>query len=283
VEEGKISLDDPASKYLRYLTGTKAKITIRQLFSHTSGFAGEIPAMRDMKLTMKDAAYRISTEPLVYPSGMNFAYGGASMQLGGRILEIVGGKPFEQLFQERIAQPLGMRNTSFYGLGKTQNPLLAGGAKSTAREYMRFLQMLQNKGMWYSRHPRRILSESSIAAMHSNQAGFVPILRRLQSTSANLTLTSELANYGLGIWRVSPTPTPSEDMIEVSSQGRFGFSPWLDARRNLVGILATYTPQARMQATYKRIKQALREIIPPAFPPLTLQKVQPLSGLEKKR
>ncbi len=289
VDEGKLALRDPASKYLQYLVGTKAGITVQQLFAHTSGYAGEIAVMRDMKIPMKDAAYRISTERLQYTPGTRFAYGGASMQLGGRILEIVGEKSFEELFQERLAQPLGMVHTSFYGLGKTQNPLLAGGAKSSAREYARFLQMLMNKGVWQG---KRILSETAITEMHSNQAGRVPVLRRLQSTSATLTQTSEIANYGLGVWRVcaslptgistafsspnstqsSPTLVPTlappqttsatVELIELNSQGRFGFSPWIDVRRNVIGVFSTYTPQDKMQATYKRMKQLLRDIIP---------------------
>jgi CubicO group peptidase (beta-lactamase class C family) len=280
VDEGSLSLNDPIGKYLRYLYGTKATITIKQLFSHTSGFAGEIATMRDMKLTMKDAAYRISTERFAYPPGTSFAYGGASMQLGGRIIEIVGKKSFEELFQQRIAKPLGMVRTSFYGLGKTQNPLLGGGAQSSAREYSHFLQMLVNKGVW---NGRRILSEFSVADMHLNHAGGLPVLRRLQSTSANLTLTSEYANYGLGVWRTSPTPVPSDDIIEVSSQGRFGFSPWIDVRRNVIGVLATYTPQHKMQATFKQMKKLLREIIPPVhLPPVQTASVPHSSG-ERKR
>jgi serine-type D-Ala-D-Ala carboxypeptidase/endopeptidase len=264
VDNGTISLNDPISKHLRYLYGTKGEITIKQLFSHTSGFAGEIATMRDMKLTMKDAAYRISTERFAYPPGTGFAYGGASMQLGGRIIEIVGKKSFEELFQERIAKPLGMTHTTFYGLGKTQNPLLAGGAQSSAREYAHFLQMLVNKGVWNGKH---ILSEFSVADMHLNHAAGVPILRRLQSTSANLTLTSEYANYGLGVWRTSPTSLPSDELIEVGSQGRFGFSPWIDVKRNVIGVLATYTPQHKMQATLKQMKKLLRMIIPPVPQP----------------
>lgn len=280
VDEGKISLTEPASTYLQYLTGTKAKITIRQLFSHTSGYAGEIAAMRDMKITMRDAAYKISMEKLAYEPGTHFAYGGASMQLGGRIIEIVGEKSFEELFQERIAKPLGMVHTTFYGLGKTQNPLLAGGAKSSAREYMHFLQMLMNKGTW---NGKRILSEFSVAEIHLNHAGGVPVMRRFQATSGTLSLTSEKANYGLGVWRTSPTPTPSDDLIEVSSQGRLGFSPWIDLRRNVIGILATNTPQERMQATYKRMKQLLREIIPPLPNALAVPQSQIVSGTERKR
>jgi CubicO group peptidase (beta-lactamase class C family) len=281
VDEGVISLNDPIGKYLRYLYGTKGDITIKQLFSHTSGFVGEIAPMRDMKLTLRDAAYKISTEPLAYPPGMNFAYGGASMQLGGRILEIVGKKSFEELFQKRIAKPLRMSHTDFYGLGKTHNPLLAGGAQSSAREYAHFLQMLTNRGVW---NGRRILSESSVADMHLNHAAGVPVLRRLQSTSANLTLTSEYANYGMGVWLTSPTSVPSDEVIEVSSQGRFGFSPWIDIQRNVIGILTTYTPQRKMQATFKKMKKLIRGIIPPVhLPPTQTAFLQQRNHTEQKR
>lgn len=263
VDAHKISLSDPIGKYLRYLSGTKATITVRQLFSHTSGFAGEIPVMRNTSLTMKNAVYAICQERLKYKPGTAFAYGGASMQIGGRIVEIVGGKSWEQLFQERIARPLGMTHTTFYGLGVTENPLVAGGAKSSARDYLRFVQMIANKGVWQG---KRILSEQAIAEMMSNHAGYLPVLKQYQQTHSDLTGTGEKANYGIGVWRLCMEPIGSVpqpfDLIDISSQGRLGFTPWYDVRRNIIGILATATPLRKMNPTYRSLKKAIRETVP---------------------
>jgi CubicO group peptidase (beta-lactamase class C family) len=244
---------------------------VRQLFSHTSGFAGEIAVMRDMKLSMKNAVYAICQEPLKYKPGTAFAYGGASMQIGGRIAELVGGKSWEQLFQDRIAKPLGMANTSFYGLGVTDNPLVAGGAKSSAREYMRFLQMISNKGMWQG---RRILSEAACLEMMKNHAAGTNVLKQYQQNSATTDSIKEKADYGIGVWRVCAENNapftqmllsqvmPLHNLLELSSQGRNGFTPWYDMKRNIVGVLATKTPLRKMNPTYRALKRLLREIVP---------------------
>jgi CubicO group peptidase (beta-lactamase class C family) len=260
VDAREVSLTDGIGTYLQYLTGEKARITIRDLFTHTSGFTGEVPAMRNMKSTLKDAAYNIATsEELKYETGTAFAYGGASMQIGGRIVEIAAKKSWEVLFQERIAQPLGMKHTTFHGLGKTANPLLAGGAQSSAREYMYFLQMLVNGGILSG---RRILSENAVATLHSNHTAGLPVLKQHQTTSATLINSSESAHYGLGMWLICNDKQPHETW-ELNSQGRFGFSPWIDLRRGVCGILATRTPLRSMNPTYRRLKALLREIIPP--------------------
>lgn len=267
VDDRKLALSDSIGKYLQYLSGTKATITVRQLFSHTSGFAGEVPIMRDMKLTMKNAAYAICQERLKYKPGTAFAYGGASMQVGGRIVEIAGGKSWEKLFQERLAKPLGMTHTNFYGLGATENPLVAGSAQSSARDYARFLQMLVNKGVW---NGRRVLSESAINEMLSNQAGCVPVMKQYQQVldpaDISMNLTSEKADYGVGVWRISIEPSlmllAQSTLCELSSQGRLGFSPWIDVQRGIIGVLATQTPLRKMAPTYRTLRKLLREILP---------------------
>jgi hypothetical protein len=78
--------------------------------------------------------------------GKEFRYGGVSMQVAGRIAEIVSGKSWEELFQERIAKPLEMRQSNFSGLGQTTNPRLGGSARSSMNDYHNFLTMIFNQG-----------------------------------------------------------------------------------------------------------------------------------------
>jgi CubicO group peptidase (beta-lactamase class C family) len=256
-DEGRLALSDSVKKFLPYFTAEKAGITIKHLLSHTSGIAGEITAMRDPSLTLKAAAAAIGAQPLVYKPGSAFLYGGASMQVLGRIVEIAGGqRPFEALFQERIARPLGLIQTSFYGTGKTNNPLVGGGAKSSAREYARFLQMILDKGVW---NGKRILSEPAVAAMEQDYTEGVQVM-----TYANGVLAPkqppEKASYGLGMWRVMQPHTG--ELVELNSQGKWGFSPWIDRQRGLVGILSTKSNLKIMMPTYRRLKLLLRDIIP---------------------
>jgi CubicO group peptidase (beta-lactamase class C family) len=178
-------------------------------------------------------------------------------------VEIVGQKSWEQLFQERIAKPLGMAHTNFYGLGVTDNPLVGGGAQSSARDYARFLHMLMNKGVW---NGRRILSEAAINEMLTNQAGCVPVLKQYQQQVFDTDFTTaEKADYGVGAWRVSAESSVMmlpQNLSEVSSQGRMGFTPWIDMQRGVIGVLATYTPLRQIAPTYRSLRKLLRDIVP---------------------
>jgi CubicO group peptidase (beta-lactamase class C family) len=257
VDEGRITIYDSVKKFLPYFTGEKSGIRLKHLLSHTSGIVGEIAAMRDTSLTLKQSAAVIGARPLVYKTGTAFLYGGASMQVLGRIVEIVGGqRPFEALFQERIARPLGLVHTSFYGTGKTDNPLIGGGAKSSAREYARFLQMIADKGVW---NGKRILSETATEVMEQDHTGGVAVANYVGGMILPKQPT-EKACYGLGLWRIVQPHTG--EVMEYNSQGKWGFSPWIDVQRGVIGVLATKSNLKIMMPTYRKLKHLLREIMP---------------------
>jgi serine-type D-Ala-D-Ala carboxypeptidase/endopeptidase len=199
-------------------------------------------------------------------------YGGASMQTLGRIVEIAGGqRSWESLFQERVAAPLGLTHTGFYGLGKTANPLIGGGAQSSTREFARFLEMIAAGGVFQG---KRVLSEKAVALMIRNHAAGVPVLLATNGTVTRKQ-PPEKAEYGLGVWRVIHLETG--ELLEVNSQGKWGFSPWVDFRRNVIGILATKSTLKAIAPTYRRIKQIIRDIVPPNVSP----KSPPVSNVAK--
>ena len=151
VDEGKLKLDDPVSKFLPKFTDKKGQITIRQLLSHTSGLPGEHQAIGTFRITLRQAADQIADVPLLADPGKEFRYGGVSMQVAGAIAEIVSGKSWAELFQERIAKPVGMKNTSYGRLGLSKNPRIAGGASSTMKDYGNFLTMILAEGEFNGR------------------------------------------------------------------------------------------------------------------------------------
>jgi CubicO group peptidase (beta-lactamase class C family) len=263
VDEGKVTLDDKLSKFLPYFTGDKAAITFRQAFSHTAGFAsdsaldliqrsatGPGSCVIDRNTTMDACAREIARIPLANPPGTAFAYGQYSMQAAGRALEVATGKPFAQLFEERIAKPLGMTATRTTVLARrASNPLVAGGYIASASDYARFLAMILNGGVFEG---KRVLSAASVAEMQKDQTKGARIV------STPYQRWDPGRRYGLGEWleRVEDGTVRA-----VGSQGAFGFSPWIDHDRNLTGVFAIRGKLAEVQPYYIRLRAALERAI----------------------
>jgi CubicO group peptidase (beta-lactamase class C family) len=256
VDERKLSLDDQVSKYLPGFTEDKANITIRQLFAHTSGLPAEARCRNDKRTTLEQCISEIARMKLKAAPGQEFFYGGVSMHVGGRIAEIVSGKPWNELFVERIAAPLGMSQTDFFSYGPTKNPRPAGDARSSVNEYARFLQMILQRGNFDS---KRILSEASVLEMHKDQTGGARIAYTIYEKHAALDESLLLARYGVGMWREKTDA--SGQLLEASSQGALGFSPWIDFERNLAGVLSVRSSFSRALPDYLAVKDHIRRSV----------------------
>lgn len=133
VDEGKVSLDDPATKYIPQLdrwmvVEEKDKshvllkppvrpVTIRHLLSHTSGLTGSSElqqATGSDSTPLKVRALSSVTGPLQWQPGEKYAYGNQGMNIAARIVEIVSGVPYEEFLQKRFFNPLGMTETTFW-------------------------------------------------------------------------------------------------------------------------------------------------------------------------
>jgi CubicO group peptidase (beta-lactamase class C family) len=267
VDEGKVSLDDRLSKFLPYFTGDKASITFRQAFSHTAGFASdnvlELIAgallrrpkspggcTADRSTTLDECAREIARIPLEYKPGEAFAYGQYSMQAAGRALEVATGKPFAELFEERIARPLGMTNTRTAPPLRAKNPLIAGGYSSTAADYAKFTAMILNKGMY---NGKRVLSEAAVAEMQRDQT------RGARIASTPYRTYDPGRRYGVGEWLEC---VEGGRVCAVGSQGAFGFSPWVDLDRKIAGVFAVRGRLNEVMPAYLRLREAIARAIP---------------------
>ncbi|HEX4785914.1 MAG TPA: serine hydrolase domain-containing protein [Candidatus Sulfotelmatobacter sp.] len=142
-EEGRFLLDDPISKYLPEFKDPKVfvkpansapysipatkEITIRDLLRHTSGLtynwnddlgplyekAGIASGLLPYDGTIGDNVKKLATIPLLFNPGDRFEYG-LSLDVLGRLVEVVSGKPLDEFFRTRIFEPLGMKDTYFY-------------------------------------------------------------------------------------------------------------------------------------------------------------------------
>ncbi|HVU95984.1 MAG TPA: serine hydrolase domain-containing protein [Puia sp.] len=224
VDEGKLSLDDTVGRWLPVLARHgKGGITVRQCLSHLTGIKeppmgrslGELRRMR----SMDEAMEWIAEMPMEGEPGTVFHYSNAGLQIAGAVLEKIGGASFETLFAERIARPLGMTNTDF-GRGAVAMP--AGGGYSTAEDYIRFLEMILNKGVYRG---VRVLSEESVAEMQVNRLGADV---RIAYTPAEHGGAG--VGYGYGEWIMGEA---------VSSPGLFGSFPWVVNGRGYCAFLMT--------------------------------------------
>jgi CubicO group peptidase (beta-lactamase class C family) len=232
VDEGKVRLDDPVEKYLPEFHGQMVRVTaddnlhagqkgssasssshlvpanhpilVREILSHTSGLpfkSAAQPGALDT-LSLKDSVRSFAAEPLIFQPGTGYKYSNEGLDTAARIIEVVSGMPYEKFMQQRLFNPLGMRDTTFwpnseqlrrlaqtykldpktkelvevpidqltYPLNdrKHRYPMPAGGLFSTATDVSKFCQMMLNGG---TLHGKRYISPESLHAMTSVQNG----------------------------------------------------------------------------------------------------------------
>lgn len=225
VDSGKIELDAPVSVYLPNFTGDMADMTIRQMFSHTSGLV-DFAGPWDYSITPVLYADRVAREGVRRAKpGVEVRYGNASMQVAGATAEKVTGRSWNDIFLEHIALPCGMTSTTYVRQPTNTNPMLAAGAFSSLRDYARFLDMIARKGVCGE---RRVLSEWAVSEMQKDQTGPRPLV---QASSDRMGRAS---HYGLGEW--IDVLAPDGRTVQVSSPGALGFRPWFNIDRNLYGV-----------------------------------------------
>ncbi|OLN26947.1 serine hydrolase domain-containing protein [Desulfosporosinus metallidurans] len=286
VDDGLLSLDDPVSKYLPQFTGVTGKATIRMLLSHTSG----LPDLRYnltpvlLKKVMENSSSLAESvniiaelanksgeiNPVKEP-GTVFGYGEHSMQVAARIAEVVSGKPWKELFQEKIAGPLGMTNTNYNlsyvnwyisGLpstyGKpTKTPLIASGAWSNMQDYDKFLTMILNKGKY---NGKQVLSADSVSEMLKNQYDKTEIIYSPYGQYESINPGVSQTRYGLGNWHEVMDPKTGQALV-ASCQGAFGFSPWVDFRNNVTGVFLTKSTLKEVYPFYTEIRKVVDAIV----------------------
>ena len=142
VEEGRISLDDPVSKYLhefkelwvevekkdgvRILHKAKNVLTVRMVMNHTGGFPFEISAKRgDVRgggwsggAPIRQVASIAAASPLLFEPGTGIRYSNTGIDIGAAIVEVVTGMKWEDYLKQEVLDPLGMKSTWFWPTDK---------------------------------------------------------------------------------------------------------------------------------------------------------------------
>ena len=284
VEAGKVRLDEPAKTYVRELASVqvveggklrdpKGAVTIRQLLSHTSGFAYEFmhPDVAGYAKSGKVASMAAGGEgflkaPIVADPGSRWEYGISTDWLG-KIVETVSGESLEQYFQMHIFAPLGMQDSSFVVPAAKQARLASvharkpdgslekmaaspfkpagffsggGGLHSTAGDYIRFTRALLAGG---ELDGKRILKADTVAMMGANQIGslavqpFKSLIPQLATDGA--VLPGEFDKFGLGFALNSKPTASGRGANTMAWAGIFNTFFWIDREKGITAVLMT--------------------------------------------
>ena len=285
VDEGKVKVEDPVEKYLpefkdqwlqverdsehMLLKKPVHPITVKNVLTHTSGMPATSPMEKptlDM-FHLRDAVHSYAINPLVFEPDSKYQYANSGINTAGRIIEVVGGMPYEQFLQTRIFTPLAMKDTTFrpsarqvqrlaksykaakdkqdleettitqlnYPLeDRTRQPMPAGGLFSTAHDLGRFCQMVLNGGTFEG---KRYLSEAAVRQMTSVETGEIKI--------------NDAGGYGFG-WSV--LKRAAEDGRGTGSFGHGGAyktAMWVEPQKGLVMVLLRHYAGAATQEVNK--------------------------------
>jgi len=219
IDEGKLSLDDKVTKWLpEFEKYGKNYITIRYCLSHMTGIRSEpitiLKLLERKKFSsLEEEVNSFAAKDIQANPGEEFRYSNIGLNIAGRVLEVLSKKKFDVLIRQRLFVPLAMRKTTFSTLdGSAVNP--SGGAQSTPDDYMHFLVMLLNKGVYQG---RKILSEDAV-----NQ------LLQVQTKTEQIKYAPTAAqgyNYALGAWAVEEKDRTA---TAIASPGLFGTWPMVD-------------------------------------------------------
>jgi len=243
------------------LVAPQRLVTVKDLLTHVSGIdtsAVTAPGAPIDTVPLAEMCVRYAGKPLVSEPGAKWAYNNNAINLLGRIVEVASGKDYADFMQERLFDPLGMENTTFWpnldhldvlakpyakdkesgALVEAKNtrfstplhdpkrtPFPAGGLYSCARDLGKLYQMLLNDG---ELDGKRILKAATLKEMTTNQLGDLPKV----SFAPGMRM-------GLGFHIVGEPQEVTESLSPgtYGHGGAFGTQAWIDPVKKRAYVL----------------------------------------------
>lgn len=306
-EEGKFQLTDPVSKFLPEFANLKVMdeggsmvaperaMTMQMLMSHTAGLTYGVfgdtlvdRQYRDAEILgntdLAEMTSRLGEIPLQYQPGTRFHYS-VSVDVLGRVVEVLSGQPLDEFFEQRIFTPLEMTDTFFevpadkkprFGTNHSFDPRTktlvvsdspetsafandvtffsgGGGLVSSTEDYMRFSQMLLNGG---ELDGARILGRKTIEFMTQNHLPGI-FGGASENTNADLYGMSRGTGFGLG-FAVIEDPAGAGGNTSAGEfywGGAAGTIFWIDPVEDLIGIVMIQhmNVQVPLRNTFKAV------------------------------
>jgi len=294
VEEGRIALGDPVAKYLPQIAGMKVGVeqpgtdgkpalelvaprrpmTVQDLLRHTSGLTYGVFGTGLVKKQYLEAKLfdygsnaefvdRLAKLPLANQPGTTWDYSHSTDVLG-RIVEVVANKSLYEFQKERILDPLGMKETTYYVGDPSKHARVAepfpndrtigidaeffdprvvqkwesggGGLVGTVMDYARFCQMLLNGG---TLDGKRLLGPKTLAYMGADHLD--------ASIAPGTYLPGPGFGFGLGfaVRRDAGVASMQGSVGELNWGGAGGTYFWVDPKEDMFVVLAMQSPKHR--------------------------------------
>ncbi len=270
-DEGRLSVDDPVSKYLpefaglRTPSGKPADITIAQLLSHTSGLSSppKSKAVLSVK-TLRELEAIYLSGPMQFEPGSSWKYTTSGFNVAGLLVETVSGQPFDAFLQKRIFDPLGMRDTTFYPSDEQRLRLARGYRANPGTGELILQQGLAANGPVPRRGEAVPLGDGGLFSTAGDYARFCRMLlnggvldgRRYLSPGAYRALTTvatgdlptgyskkqinHVLGWGLGVAIVRAPGGGVSDFLSPGSfghPGAWGTAAWIDPARGAIYVM----------------------------------------------
>ena len=262
-ESGKLSVDDPVSKYLPEFkklkdpAGKEVVVTLKQCLTHSAGLSEVSPQESGDIATLEALMPLIVAKPVKFQPGTKWEYCQTGINTAARVVEVVSGEDFPSFLEKHLFGPLGMKDTTFYpgaaqearlatsytrseggelakaGLmflgnkpitSRERYPRANGGLFSTAADYGKFARMILRGG---ELDGHRYLKEESVKQMSTVQSGDL----KTGFTPGN--------GWGLG-WCVVREPQGVSAALSPGSFGHggaYGTQAWIDPVKNRAYVM----------------------------------------------
>ena len=253
------------------LRPAKGPITLRHLMTHTAGFCYDMWNGDMLKYLENTGTPSITTcqnaalkTPIVTDPGTRWEYG-SNIDFVGKAIEAVSGKRLGDYLRENMFVPLGMDDTGFK-IGASQRERLVGmharipdgslapipfeleqnpefemgggGLYGTASDYVKFMQMILNKGHGNGHH---VLKPETVAMMGQNQIGDIEMVKL---TSVVPFATNDIDLYpgmskkwGLSFMINTATSPEGRSAGSLAWAGLANTYYWIDPARDLCGVI----------------------------------------------
>ena len=283
VEQGKLSLDAPIGEVLpdlaqpQVLEGfdaaggpklrpAKRPVTLRQLMTHTAGFAynmwnGDLAIYLEKTgtpaiTTCQNAALKT---PIMSDPGSRWEYG-TNIDFVGKAVEAASGQRLDAYLRDNLFAPLGMRDTGFRITDDMRRRLVGmhargedgqlaaipfeleqepefhmggGGLYSTAGDYIRFTQMILNKGRG---NGNQVLKAETVATMGQNHIGDL-VMTRMATAAPAYTNDVDLYPDQIKKWGLSFMINTERTAGSLAWAGLANTYYWIDPSRDVTGVI----------------------------------------------
>ena len=267
VDEGKVNLDDPISKYLRDLPEGWKKLTIRQCLSHTAGLKDHLvsfSALRTEPVRASDIYAKLGPLKLDFEPGTAWSYSNTGYVVATEIIESVSGETYGKFLKTKVFDPLGMKHTTVsdpdrmipnrvrgyqltangYRNAPVINPTLASGAGnllSTVDDLARWEAALETGKILKPETMKAFLEPVNLTSGRSSGYSLGWFIKQDQGRPL-IEHGGNTVGFSTDIFRI---PEENAAVIVLTNAGGLAGAAW--ARHAVSALLPKYDPDRNVQ------------------------------------